>query len=435
MKVKSAAMLLVVLLMLFVISCSNDAKENAKVKTIRVSSYATLGSSTKNEISKGASVSDLDFKETVKNSVNNEKTATPIAFTLNLNETTVYMPRDNADIQAGSSSQFSIVPNGEYGNSRNVNMLFAKALDSKTVSGVKGVYNGVAFSFLPFIGESNGTGHTDPVRLISAICVKLPEGIQKGKIKNMSDSTNLPNMGDDCVWFEYRSLIPYAISTDAFLSYICFQTGIDKATLVGAEDHSGEHYTYGPVNTRGNACALSIPLSTSFDISKYENPEISINYNVKDLIQFFVQDNDDVYAYFNKTDPFPISLSIGEYSENPSVTIDTVNDADSYPFNCFKIRRNNCMLLQYTKPTNTNYKGIQIFKSDSAMILNDAKALIEAYDNSGTLGESLKLLYEGNADYYQDMMSNSADCTASYFIRSLTKTGKSTVVEFKFWDN
>ncbi len=429
-KVGICFLLVAVVVSVLMVSCKDN-----DMKVLRISSYATLGDSPKSSTSKGPSVVDLEFKEEIKNAVSSEETVTPVAFTLNLNEASIYRPKDDSDIQGGAYDWISIVGNGEYGNSRNTNILCTKGIDSIPVSyNSESVYNGVAFSFLPFVGTSNGNAEEEPVRLISAICIKLPEGIEAESVANRYNSNKLTDFGEDYVWFEYSSLIPYAISKDAFLSYICFQTGIEKGTLVGAEDHSDEIYVYGPVNTRGNACALSVPMQQPLDLTAYENPEVCLNYNIKDLIQFFKQEDGSYYAFFNVSDPFPISISIGEYSEENGPTIpDQPSDEDSYPFNCYKIRRKDCMLLQYTKPTNQDYRKVQIFKCQSDIEISEAQEIVGTYDSTGDLVEKLNLLYEGNADYYQDMMDNSKESTASYFIRALTGTGKSSLVKFKFW--
>lgn len=428
---KNIILLSLVLIIALAVSCSDASSRG--MKTVKVSTYGTAYPEGK-AISRSPSVNSLELKDEIKNAVSSA-TVTPIAFTLNLNEISIYKPNDNSDIQGGASSWESFLPNGEYGNSRNTNILCSRGMDSLSVNyNSKDVYEGIMFAFLPFIGDSNANEKNEGVRLISALCVKLPEGIEKRKVKNQYTGEKLTNYGDDYVWFSYDQLISYKISQDAFLSYICFQTGIDEATIVGAEDHSDESYVFGPVNTSGNACALSVPMIQPLDFSKYENPEICLFYDTQDLVEFFEQPDGSYYAFFNKDNPFPLTLTIREYEPDEAVELPlSFDDEKSFPFNCIKVRREEGMLLQYTKPTNLNYRNIQIFKSNSPMTLDSANTLITAFDSSGELQEQLNLLYEGNADYYLDIMDNSRESSSSYFKRAITNTGKSALIEFSFW--
>ena len=352
---------------------------------------------------------------------------TPSFIFLGLNNLEFFNTEDNQENIFNTNGQYARIHN-DYNIT--VNMLSTKGLSTyeSELSKLNKAWHHLTMVFTdPWVGRQASTApepYNDAFSM-SIVGVKIPEGIDRTEIKNTVDNIHLsaeersylssllePLNGDDYVWFQFKDLIPLNFHYPAA---VVFSDTITKTRIyhlpAGNDTPSNYCIGNGNPNDSSNMSIIEIPVET-MDFSGVTNPEVEISYFAENLIRFY-KDGDDYYAYFNPSDPFPISVDVKEaQTGNADYTLDeeqvtSTDIADAVPYFCNYNRyygEEDYITLQFTMPNHTGITGVEIY--------HNAEDNLDAAD----------LIFSGSACVYRHRMSDIMG-DHFYWIRSVAADG------------
>lgn len=403
------------------VSVSTHFAKNDSPKSIALPEHYAVTTNT------GEEYSTLLKTEITQNELYPEA-ITPTFVILNLNDLQFFNTEDEqANIFNTNGDYISL--HNEY--TTNINMLSTKGFSTYAnfEKDLINVWHHLLIAFVcPWVGQTSDSSPEpyDNLFSLSMVGVKLPEGISKENVmnslhldENAQQFFNTLEYADEYVWFAFQDLVPFNCHYPAV---VVFSDTIDTTRIyykLNEEDVvSHYHVGYGNPNDSSNLSIIEIPVET-MDFSHIENPEVEISYYAEDLIRFYEDDLGHFYAFFSPENPFPLSVTIKEFSETDSSLDESqaiVSDAsDAAPIFCTASRFENddFFTLQYTMPNFNGIIGVEIYHSNQ----NDIS--------------TAQMIYSGNSPVFRYHAENLFG-EHYYWIRSVMEDGqKSDFKQFR----
>ncbi len=246
-----------------------------------------------------------------------------------------------------------------------VNMLYTKGISASYSNVGNKTWNGLFFDL--FQGDM-GDNFVNNVYSGSMVGIKKTvleaKGIHDYDIANrlMNISPSVDD-ADEYVWFTNSVLNPFADTEYDQQLRILFQTGITEPVVYRFDEVDAEGDTqaiFGPGLFSAGRFFIGLPMN-ELDSSDLKNPEVEFCVDAENLIQFYSYGG-KYYAYFNKDNPYPYSISMKEYEV--STIADSEEDVSSYSLvDCFRFLVNDLTVLQWARPNYADVKRILIYSS------------------------------------------------------------------------
>lgn len=345
---------------------------------------------------------------------------TPIAFILDIDRIYLYDPKDKEDATQGSKRTIRILDVERVGSGgwiipNRVNMLSSKKISNVPILAqeLAKKWNGLCVQMLP-----GGFGTTNGMWAGSAVCVKLPDGLSRNKIRNALQVESLPENvehrdEEGYVWIGFDSLLPFKNENFGFL---CFQYGAKGVHFINSEHANGE-WVFGPEYSIGNPAGIVLPMER-IDFSGMKEAELVFMFDTNECLDFYEVEPDSYWITLKKTNPLPFKIITQEYDSSSVVLdesqMDKVNEVAS-PIQCFVYDwsfdgKENTLVFTYTRPNANAVDTIRIYASPDAV-----------FDK-----ETAEIIYEGSNHSYC-IPSTEESRVLHYFITAVNKDGKESL--------
>lgn len=374
-------LLIIIIAVFFLVSCSGPRGSKSLMVSTRYASSSSKSISKPEGYSIITGENSLLLNNHIING-NYQASTTPVFMFLDLGKLEFFNTEDIQENIFNTSGEHAKVHEDWF---TTINMLSTNGLSSYAdASDLNKDWHHLTMVFpSPWVGKKTETApeeYEDPFCL-SIVGVELPSGIDKENLGNdiyhgsyglLSDEveTYLKRMPefDNYAWFAFADLVPFDCHYPAA---VVFSDTIDTTRIFYCIDtdpsHGISHFCIGNGNPNdsSNMSIIEIPMET-INFSGYTNPELTINYYAKDLIEFY-EDNSTYYAYFNPENPFPLSVSASEldYStselETTQVKATSIEDAVPYYSSKNVFKNDNYITLLYTMPNYAGITGVEIY--------------------------------------------------------------------------
>ena len=398
--------LVIVFLMVFV-SCE-DSSNGEQGNTAMVKISAMQGGGNRNRSVYGSSPYDVD-DSMMKPEVLGDPaySVTPSAFILDINDVTLFNPVYPDDItRERAKDKLDLLEAYSYGVPKRFNMMNTKNMStiSMKMADVKRDWHGMAINIRP-----GGNETTNGFWAGSIIGIKKDSfPFDYTLVTNYMYSAPFDiELSDEYLWFSFQDIIPF--NSSGMMGCITFSDSVTGVKLINPEGESGTAWNYGLEFCQGNQTGCVLPMQ-SINIGSFQNPEISITVDTKDMIQFYSDGEGHYKAFLNKANPFPFNLIVEEYDDSVQFYEgQSVSDiSQATPIDCFDYHRtSNGEKQRIMTYTNGNYSGfdhVEIYRSSDAVF-----------------DEGDVLVYTGNAIVYIEQEDVPDSC--SYFVRAVDSDG------------
>ena len=440
-------------------SCNDSGDTTPKEKDFHVS---IVSGATKQ--SRAMVKTDFEVKGdiTKKNVVSGKYkgSLTPTEFVLQLQSIFLYNPVDKEDVSKGVKDVAKLFE--EFADESGcaipwkINALASKDLQIEYDSSLYNtIWNGFGFeinietaatSDCPeYVNNPNYDRYWTGTTI--AVSKTALESLVNGDLKNL-DQEVIFAVSDDTVWLNFNKMLPFEKTGERDtlfgFSKVLFQTGIKKNKIMmgnftGRDRDQDAIIEYGPYKMLDDAGCYVASYMDAIDFSKYSNCEITIAFDIKDILKVYETTTNGIYTIvLNPDNPFGISLTVSNYGEAEK-QIDLIQSsieyADAAPIYCFGYKRPTGVCLSYANPNKLGVDHFEIYYSESPIQNVPATEGILLNDTQSELVlNNAEQMYSGKLTVFRD--AENMTYAGTYWVRTVFENGEvSNFRSFKHFIN